>query len=64
MQLPEIEKLASKKFCTALMGMYLVTQVPVPEAWLWAQVAGITVIAVAQIVLQARLDKDTKGDSQ
>lgn len=58
MQIPEIEKLASKKFCAALMGMYLISKVPVPEEWLWVQIVGITVIAVAQIALQAWLDKE------
>ena len=57
MTIPEIEKLASKKFCAALMGMYLVSKVPVPEEWLWVQILGITVIAMAQIAVQGYLDK-------
>ena len=57
MLIPEIEKLASKKFCAALMGMYLISKVPVPEEWLWLQLVCITAIAVAQIAMQGYLDK-------
>jgi hypothetical protein len=63
MQLPEteklIEKLSSKKFFTSLVGMYWIHSIDVPTEYLWVKIVGLTVIAVAEIVFQARLDKDS-----
>jgi len=62
MQIPEletlIEKFSSKKFFLSLVAIYLIFLIDVPVAWIAAKIVGITVVAVAEIYFQARLDKD------
>lgn len=68
MQIPEletlIEKFSSKKFFTSLVGMYMIHIIDIPVEYLWVKIVGIGVIAVAEIVFQARLDKEAQTGGQ
>jgi hypothetical protein len=55
-----IEKYGSRKALSAIMGMWLISAMTIPETELWlkgCQIAGIAVLGVAAVVCQWNLDK-------
>jgi len=74
MNIPELEiaasKFSSKKFGAVMLGIWFISQIPIPTEPPWVYAAGIitkmvciAVIVVTEVCVQARLDKQANGES-
>lgn len=62
-----VEKYGSRKALVALVGMWLITQITIPETELWlkgVQIAGIVILGVAGVVCQWNLDNENGSKNE